>query len=239
IADRLGARDERLVRRGLLLHEVADRRRVVGGPRIPHRHGEVEEIPRVRRRFRNVDAGRGEQLLGPDARRGRRPQSDLRRCSGRHDAGHGKREQHPGPPPSRGRSAHAPGQLQELMLTDQDSPTIFEPTLVPTVMVATSVQCAGPLKPHSTEPTPFDGSPSRITIAFDSFCAGAGPPPPPHDTWNELTEMTCSTPTDALTLPPGTGTITRIPFLAPFAANEPTEIGDDAGPHPVTPTDGA
>src|SRR5262249_14637845 len=122
------------------------------------------------------------------------------------------------------------------MFTDQDSVTTFEPTLVPIVMVATSVHCAGPLKPHSTDPTPLKGSPSFTTKSRAWFCDGAGQHPPPHETWKELTEITCSTPTDALTEPPGTFTITRIPLFAPSALNAPTEIGEDAGPHCVTPT---
>ena len=69
-ADRLVAGRRDLHRRHpaagrLLAHDVAQGLRVVGGPGVVHRHGEVEQIARVHRGGGEVPPDRGQQLLVP------------------------------------------------------------------------------------------------------------------------------------------------------------------------------
>ncbi len=67
-ADRGLARRLDVGGRVLLVHEVPVGGGVVGGPRVPHRGGEMEQIPGVDRRSGKIPADRVERGLVPDSR---------------------------------------------------------------------------------------------------------------------------------------------------------------------------
>ena len=68
-----GVRDRLVAGRGNIvgfpvgIDEVAAGGGIERGPRIPHRHRQVEQVPRMHGRPWEVDANRGEQFLVPHA----------------------------------------------------------------------------------------------------------------------------------------------------------------------------